>query len=107
MRAVSALGAQGLASAALNFRGCSGEPNRKPRLYHSGETEDAAHVLRFLRDRWPRRSLGALGFSLGGNVLLKLMGERNDGGRELLQAAVVVSVPAKYSSVPPAVVTAV
>lgn len=91
--AVAALAELGIASAALNFRSCSGEPNRLPRLYHSGETGDTAHILRLLRDRWPGRPLGALGYSLGGNVLLKLLGEREDGGRDLLQAAVGVSVP--------------
>jgi uncharacterized protein len=93
LHAMAALAARGVASACLNFRSCSGEPNRVPRMYHSGETEDAELVLRFLRERWPHRSLGALGFSLGGNVLLKLMGEREDGGLGLLGAAVAISVP--------------
>lgn len=83
----------GLASVALNFRGCSGEPNRLPRLYHSGETEDPSFVLQRLRERWPQRPLGALGFSLGGNVLLKLLGEREDGGSGLVGAAATISVP--------------
>lgn len=91
--AASLLARAGLMPVALNFRGCSGEPNRRARLYHSGETGDALFVLRRLRDRWPHRPLGALGFSLGGNVLLKLMGERQDGGRNLLRGAAVISVP--------------
>ncbi len=93
IQAAQALTAGGMATVGLNFRSCSGEPNLQPRLYHSGGTEDVAHVLGLLRDRWPRRSLGALGFSLGGNVLLKLMGEREDGGTALLDAAVGISVP--------------
>jgi len=93
VQAAQVLTASGMATVGLNFRSCSGEPNRGARLYHSGETEDAAHVLRQLKERWPGRPLGALGFSLGGNVLLKLMGEREDGGAELLQAAVGISVP--------------
>lgn len=88
--AVEVLRASGLASVALNFRGCSGEPNRLPRLYHSGETGDTAFVLSRLRERWPHRTLGALGYSLGGNVLLKLLGE---DGPDLLDAAAAVSVP--------------
>jgi predicted alpha/beta-fold hydrolase len=63
------------------------------RPYMIQATEDVVHVLRFLRGRWPRRALGAIGFSLGGNVLLKLLGEREDGGRGLVKAAVGISVP--------------
>jgi predicted alpha/beta-fold hydrolase len=83
----------GVRPVALNFRGCSGEPNRSPHFYHSGKTDDPELVLTSLRARFPGRRIGALGFSLGGNVLLKLMGERADGGRSLLDAAVVISVP--------------
>lgn len=93
VQAALALRNRGIATVGLNFRSCSGEPNLRPRLYHSGETGDALHVLHMLRDRWPGRPLGAIGFSLGGNVLMKLLGEREDGGAELLQAAVGVSVP--------------
>lgn len=84
---------RGVRPVALNFRGCSGEPNRSLRFYHSGETEDPGWVLAEIRDRYPTRPLGVLGFSLGGNVLLKLMGERDDGGTGVLNAAVAISVP--------------
>ncbi|HSW31494.1 MAG TPA: alpha/beta fold hydrolase [Longimicrobiales bacterium] len=89
----SELLARGIRPVAMNFRGCSGEMNRLPRLYHSGETSDAALVLTRLRRDFPGRRLGALGFSLGGNVLLKLLGEREDGGAGLLDAAVAFSAP--------------
>lgn len=93
LHAMNVLQAGGMACVAMNFRGCSGEPNRLPRLYHSGETEDAGLVLARLREQWPHRPLGALGFSLGGNVLLKLLGERPEGGADVLDAAAAVSVP--------------
>jgi len=93
IQAAHSITAAGMASVGLNFRSCSGEPNRTPRLYHSGETSDVVLVLELLKERWPERAIGALGFSLGGNVLLKLMGERADGGTGLLKAAVGVSVP--------------
>jgi predicted alpha/beta-fold hydrolase len=83
----------GVRPVALNLRGCSGEPNRALHYYHSGKSDDPAFVLTTLRERWPGRPLGALGFSLGGNVLLKMMGERPDGGAALVDAAAVVSVP--------------
>jgi predicted alpha/beta-fold hydrolase len=85
-----ALARERLAAVGLNFRSCSGEINRLPRLYHSGETGDLGHVLRLLRDRFSDRPLGALGFSLGGNVLLKFLGETPDGE---VSAAAAVSVP--------------
>lgn len=83
----------GLVPVAMNLRGCSGEPNRAVHAYHSGKTDDPLFVIEALRRRHPGRPLGALGFSLGGNVLLKLLGERADGGLGVLDAAVAVSVP--------------
>jgi len=85
--------AHGIRPAALNLRGCSGEPNRALVYYHSGKSEDPAFVLAALRERFPGRRFGAIGFSLGGNMLLKMMGERADGGTGLLDAAVAMSVP--------------
>jgi predicted alpha/beta-fold hydrolase len=83
----------GLGGLALNFRGCSGEPNRLLRAYHSGDTADLLHVVERVIAERPGRPLGLCGFSLGGNVVCKLLGER---GAELppeLRAAVAVSVP--------------
>ena len=75
----------------MHFRGCSGEPNRLPRTYHSGETGDLGHVVRSLRKRHPSTPMAAVGFSLGGNVLLKWLAERGDAAE--VAAAVAVSVP--------------
>lgn len=80
----------GIDAVGLNFRGCA-EPNRTARAYHSGETGDPARVFRRLRERIPGRPLGAVGFSLGGNVLLKLLAETGDDA--LLAGAVAISVP--------------
>lgn len=63
----------GYAVGALNLRGCSGEPNRLKRFYHSGDTAGLAIVLGELSKRFDPISL--VGFSLGGNVVLKYMGE--------------------------------
>jgi len=82
---------QGFRSAALNFRGCSGSSNNSARCYHSGETEDIHFLYQTLRAREPETPIGAAGFSLGGNVLLKWLGEQGD--RLELFAAVAVSVP--------------
>lgn len=75
----------------MHFRGCSGEPNRLPRSYHSGETGDIATVIKLLQTREPETPLAAIGFSLGGNVLLKWLGET--GIDNPLKAAIAVSVP--------------
>ena len=89
----------GLDAVGMNFRTCSGEPNRLPRAYHSGETSDLGYVLGRLRERTPGRPLGAMGYSLGGNVLLKYLGERGRGEAPghapgpLPDAAVAISVP--------------
>lgn len=82
---------QGFRSVALNFRGCSGESNNSARCYHSGETQDIDFLYRTLRRREPDTPLAAVGFSLGGNVLLKWLGEQ--GADLSLFAAVAVSVP--------------
>ncbi len=85
--------ALGVRPVALNLRSCSGTPNRLPRMYHSGETTDLAFVLERLRATHPGRRVGALGFSLGGNALLKLLGSPDAGGTGLVEAAVAMSVP--------------
>ncbi len=91
--AMAELARRGIPSVGMNFRSCSGELNRRPRFYHSGETGDLAFVLRTLGERWPGRPLGALGFSLGGNVLLKYLGEMGRLGNHPLAVAATVSVP--------------
>ncbi len=93
-----ALADRGLRAVGLNFRGCSGEVNRAPRFYHSGETEDVGFVISLLRDRFPTRPLMAVGFSLGGNILLKYLGEQGSKNASALSAAVVISVPYNLSA---------
>ena len=86
-----ALGRYGWRSAVLHLRGCSGEPNRLSRTYHSGETGDIGYVVGRLCERHPSTPVAAVGYSLGGNVLLKWLAERGTGTD--LAAAVAVSVP--------------
>lgn len=88
---LQALHRRGLGGAVMHFRGCSGEPNRLARSYHSGDTGDFAYVVDLLRTRAPDRPIAAVGYSLGGNVLLKYLGERASAAP--LTAAVAVSVP--------------
>jgi predicted alpha/beta-fold hydrolase len=84
-------GERGWGACALNFRGCSGEPNRRAHSYNSGDPSDARWVALRLRERHPKAKLFAAGFSLGGSVLLNLLAA--DGERAPLDAAAAVSVP--------------
>lgn len=86
-----AIRARGWRGVLMHFRGCSGMPNRLDRGYHSGETGDLAAVVATLRAREPDTPICAVGYSLGGNVLLKWLGE--SGAANPLAAAVAVSVP--------------
>ncbi len=88
MQAIERRGWRGVV---MHFRGCSGEPNRLARSYHSGDTGDLSYFINTLRRREPRTPLAAVGFSLGGNVLLKWLGKAS--GAAPLRAAVAVSVP--------------
>jgi len=87
---LAALHDAGLRPVFMHLRGCSGEPNRLERSYHSGASEDLAAVVDHL-ERSGRPPAAAVGFSLGGNLLLKYLGER--GAAAPLQAAVAISVP--------------
>ena len=88
----------GMRATVLNFRSCARDPktgkvipNRRPRLYHSGDTKDLDFVVRALEEREPGTPLLAVGVSLGGNVLLKWLGEQ--GARSAVEAAATISVP--------------
>jgi predicted alpha/beta-fold hydrolase len=76
------------------FRGCGAELNRAPRFYHSGETSDFDFALRRIVAERPNAPIGLAGVSLGGNVLLKWLGERShDDIPTAVRGAVAVSVP--------------
>src|SRR5699024_10504455 len=74
----------------MHFRGAA-KPNRLARSYHSGETGDLGFLLALLQQRFPKAPLAVVGYSLGGNVLLKFLGEQ--GRVSPLSCAVAVSVP--------------
>lgn len=82
---------EGYMTVAMNFRGCSGEMNRKRRFYHSGETGDLQTVMHWAGEQWPGLPRYAAGFSLGANVLLKSLGEL--GPNHPLKAAAAISAP--------------
>jgi len=85
--------ARGWRAVTLNFRSCSGELNRRPQFYHSGHTDDLDEVVRLLVGRERNLRIVAVGVSLGGNVLLKWLGEQEAGVPAELLGAVAISVP--------------
>lgn len=85
--------AQGYAVVLMHFRGCGGEVNLKTRAYHSGETEDAWYFLNCLEAQFPHIPKAAIGFSLGANMLLKLLSEQSQ--QKILKTAIAISVPFK------------
>ncbi|MGC3998642.1 MAG: alpha/beta fold hydrolase [Anaeromyxobacter sp.] len=84
---------RGMGALALNFRGCSGEENRLARFYHSGETGDVAFAVDRLVAERPGRPVLVSGFSLGGNVVAKYLGERGEDLPPELLGGAVISVP--------------
>ena len=84
---------RGWAADLLIFRGCGDEPNRAPRFYHSGETGDLDMALRRIEAEHPNAPIVLAGVSLGGNVLLKFLGERGPEISDRVVAAAAISVP--------------
>jgi predicted alpha/beta-fold hydrolase len=76
----------------VHFRGCSGEDNRLPRAYHSGDSDEGDWTLRRVHARWPTAPLFAVGVSLGGNMLAKWLGEREEDAR-FVRAAASICAP--------------
>jgi len=82
---------QGYSVVLMHFRGCGEKENLKPYAYHSGKTDDAKEFIEHLQKCYPKSELHAVGFSIGGNMLLKLLGEW--GENSPLSSAVSVSAP--------------
>lgn len=75
----------------MHFRGCTGTDNKLPRSYHSGDSGDALEFIRSVKKEFPDSKLYAVGYSLGANMLLKLLGEIREN--TLLEKVVAVSPP--------------
>ncbi|MBI1965516.1 MAG: hydrolase [Betaproteobacteria bacterium] len=90
---MAALRGRGMRGVVVHFRGCGGEPNRLPRAYHSGDAPEIDWILRRLRAQNPGAPLYAVGISLGGNALLKWLGESGDAAVRVIDAAAAVSAP--------------
>ena len=95
---VNALARRGWDAVAWNARGCSGEPNRVLRFTHSGATEDLQAVISHITSASDYSTITLIGFSLGGNLTLKYLGERGQELDPRIRAAVAFSVPCDLQS---------
>jgi predicted alpha/beta-fold hydrolase len=95
---IEAFNRRGWDGVAYNFRGCGGEPNRLLRSYHSGATEDLHTVVCHLLETERYSSISLVGFSIGGNLTLKYIGEMGRGLSRLIKSAAAVSVPCDLES---------
>jgi predicted alpha/beta-fold hydrolase len=86
-------GARGWRAAVIVFRSCGSEMNRARRFYHSGETTDVALAVNHIAKRYPTSPIVLAGASLGGNVLLKYLGEKPGTVSSRIAGAVAISVP--------------
>ncbi len=86
-----ALSSYGYSVVIMHFRGCADKENLLPRAYHSGDTNDAKLWIEYIGLNYPNSNLYAIGYSIGGNVLLKLLSEWGDNSP--LSMAVSVSAP--------------
>lgn len=78
---------------AFNYRGCSGEPNRQLKAYHAGATYDLQTVIDHILNTTDYQSISLVGFSLGGNLVLKYMGENPSILSSKIRSCVAISVP--------------
>jgi len=90
---VRALNRRGWDAMAVNFRGCGGQANARLRFYHSGDTDDLRAVIGHATGQRSYAGLALIGFSLGGNVVLKYLGETGASVHPLVRAAVTISAP--------------
>ncbi len=98
MRMASVLSSEGYDVLALNFRGCSEEPNNLLRSYHTGETGDLRFLIQWVEDQFDYQNIALVGFSLGGNVLLKYLGEEGSQLSERVSGGVAFSAPVHLST---------
>lgn len=94
---VRAFNRAGYDALAWNFRGCGGEMNKALHFYHSGATSDLDLLIRYVHHHYNYKEIVLTGFSLGGNLTLKYLGEQKENLLSLIKKAVVFSVPLDLS----------
>jgi len=100
VRMAKRLEPMGIRAVRYNMRGCGSGRGLSKKIYHSGRSEDVFYVLKDLKQKWPASPIVLVGFSLGGNIVLKLAGELGALGPHFLEKVIAVSPPVDlYSSV--------
>jgi predicted alpha/beta-fold hydrolase len=89
---------KGLDAVCFNLRGCSGEDNLLLSTYHSGKTEDVDFVVTHLENNYDYENIIIIGFSLGGNLTLKYLGENAENLSSKIKGGIAVSVPVDIAS---------
>lgn len=92
------LNEKGLDTVCFNLRGCSGEDNLLLATYHSGKTEDVDFVVNHLLDNYNYKNIIIVGFSLGGNLTLKYIGEKGENISPIIKGGIATSVPIDIAS---------
>ncbi|MGI9544650.1 MAG: YheT family hydrolase [Cyclobacteriaceae bacterium] len=95
---VKAFNSEGLDALAWNYRGCSEQINQKLRFYHSGATDDLELVIKKVSGSTNYDRIFLIGFSLGGNMILKYLGEKGNHSETMVRRAVTFSVPLQLHS---------
>ena len=98
MRLALKLWQRGIRAIRMNMRGCGAGAGLARQPYHSGRSPDVLAVLEYLRRRWPASPVTLLGFSLGGNVMLKFAGELGPQAQELCTQVIAVCPPAELAA---------
>lgn len=89
---------QGWRGVVPHFRGCSGEANRLPRSYHSGDIPEIDWILSRLKEENPQCAIYVAGVSIGGNMLLNWLGEMGEAAGAIVQRVVAISTPVDLSA---------
>ena len=90
---MAAVKEKGWRGVVIHFRGCSGKPNRLPRVYYAGDTPEMQLLLSRVQEHLPQAPIYAVGVSLGANALLKWLGESGEEAKHIVSKAVAVSAP--------------
>ena len=98
LAATSELNTEGIDTVSFNLRSCSGEDNLLLQSYHSGKTDDVHFVVNHLLDNYEYDNIVLIGYSLGGNLTLKYMGEFAKTQSSKIKCAIAVSVPIDLAS---------
>ena len=98
LAATTELNNEGFDTVSFNLRGCSGEDNNLLATYHSGKTEDLSFVIDYILENYHYKKIALVGYSLGGNMTLKYMGEWGKKIPKQLKAASAISVPCDLAS---------